>query len=65
MAEEMNRRPYVREERVSWIVRHPRYLRYMAREFSCLFIGAWTLMMVWGLRQLAVGGAPGARGVRR
>jgi fumarate reductase subunit C len=29
----------------------------MAREFSCLFIGAWTLMMVWGLKQLAEGRA--------
>ena len=55
MAEEVSRRPYVREEGLRWILRHPRYLRYMAREFSCLFIGAWTLMMVWGLKQLADG----------
>jgi fumarate reductase subunit C len=32
-------------------------MRYMAREFSCIFIGAWTLMMVWGLKQLAEGRA--------
>jgi len=55
MAEEMSRRPYVREETWRWIFRHPRYVRYMAREFSCLFIGAWTLLLVWGLKRLAEG----------
>jgi len=51
----MSRRPYLREEGLSWIFRHPRYLRYMTREFSCLFIGAWTLMLVWALKQLSDG----------
>lgn len=53
----MSRKPYVREMTSAWIFRHPRYLRYMVREFSCLFIGAWTLLMVWGLMQLAEGPA--------
>jgi len=53
----MSRKPYVREMTSEWIFRHPRYLRYMTREFSCLFIGAWTLMLVWGLGQLAQGPA--------
>jgi len=53
----MSRNPYVREMTSEWITRHPRYLRYMVREFSCLFIGGWTLMMVWGLAQLAQGPA--------
>lgn len=53
----MSRNPYVREEGLRWIFRHPRYVRYMVREFSCLFIGAWTLLMVWGLKQLAEGPA--------
>jgi fumarate reductase subunit C len=57
MAEKMSRRPYVRAMTFRWIFRHPRYVRYMAREFSCLFIGAWTLLMVWGLKQLADGPA--------
>lgn len=57
MAEDVKRRPYVREETWRWIFRHPRYLRYMAREFSCLFIGAWTLLLVWGLKQLSEGPA--------
>ena len=51
----MSRKPYLRKEGLSWIFRHPRYLRYMTRELSCLFIGAWTLLMVWGLKQLADG----------
>ena len=57
MGEEMSRKPYMREFTSEWIFRHPRYLRYMLREFSCLFIGAWTLLMVWGLKQLADGPA--------
>jgi fumarate reductase subunit C len=57
MAEKMSRKPYLREISSEWIFRHPRYLRYMVREFSCLFIGGWTLMMVWGLKQLAEGPA--------
>lgn len=51
----MSRKPYVRAVTTEWIFRHPRYLRYMAREFSCLFIGGWTLLMVWGLKALSEG----------
>ena len=51
----MSRKPYLREEGLSWIFRHPRYLRYMTREFSCLFIGAWTLMLVCALARLSEG----------
>ena len=53
----MSRKPYVRKFTLEWIFRHPRYLRYLAREFSCLFIGGWTLLMVWGLKRLAEGPA--------
>jgi succinate dehydrogenase subunit C len=51
----MSRRPYVRAETWRWVLRHPRYLRYMAREFSCLFIAGWTFMLVCGLKRLAEG----------
>lgn len=61
----MSRRPYVRAMTFRWIFRHPRYVRYMAREFSCLFIGAWTLLMVWGLKQLADGPAAWAAFLER
>lgn len=48
--------PYVRTiPRVRWFFRHPRYVRYMMREVTCLFIGAYTLLLVWGLRELAQG----------
>jgi fumarate reductase subunit C len=53
----MSRKPYVRPITSEWITRHPRYVRYMVREFSCLFIGGWTLIMVWGLKRLAEGPA--------
>ena len=53
----MNPLPYRRPITSEWIFRHPRYLRYMVREFSCLFIGGWTLLMVWGLKQLSEGPA--------
>jgi len=50
-----SRKPYLREISSEWIFRHPRYLRYLVREFSCLFIGAWTFMAVVGLKRLAEG----------
>ena len=54
----MSRVPYVRTiPKVRWFLRHPRYIRYMTREATCLFIGAYTLLMVWGLRELANGPA--------
>ena len=50
--------PYVREiPKVRWFFRHPRYMRYLAREVTCLFIAAYTLLLVWGLKQLAEGPA--------
>ena len=53
----MSRNPYVRPMTSEWIFRHSRYVRYMLREFSCLFIAGWTLMLVWGMKQLAEGPA--------
>lgn len=54
----MSRKPYVREiPKFRWFFRQPRYLRYMAREFSCLFIGAYTLLLVAGLNSLSQGPA--------
>lgn len=58
MAEEMSRKPYHREvPRVRWFFEHPRYLRYMAREVTCLFIGAYTLLVVVGIGRLSEGQA--------
>lgn len=56
MGEKMSRRPYVREiPKHTWFFRHPRYMRYMAREITCIFIGAYTLMLLVGLARLSQG----------
>ena len=56
MAEKVTRRPYVRETpRFRWMFRHPRYLRYMAREVTCVFIGAYAVLLLFALARLAEG----------
>jgi fumarate reductase subunit C len=58
MVEKMSRNPYVREvPKVSWFFDHPRYLRYMAREITCLFVGAYTLLLAVGFVRLSQGQA--------
>lgn len=58
MAEKIGRKPYVREvPKFRWFFRHPRYLRYMAREFTCLFIGVYTVIMLVGVMRVAEGPA--------
>ncbi len=58
MAEKVSRNPYWREvPRTRWFFARPRYLRYMARELSCVFIGAYTLLLVVGIARLAEGRA--------
>ncbi len=52
----MTGKPYVRKvPRFSWFFRQPRYLRYMAREVTCIFIGAYAVLLVVALRRLAEG----------
>jgi len=52
----MSRKPYVRDvATTSWWLDRPRYLRYMVREASCIFIGAYTGVLVVGLVRLAQG----------
>lgn len=54
----MSRKPYVREiPKFSWFFRHPRYVRYMAREITCVFIGAYTLLLLAGVMRLSQGQA--------
>ncbi|HET7063958.1 MAG TPA: hypothetical protein VFI49_06740 [Rudaea sp.] len=54
----MSRRPYVREvSKTRWYFRHPRYLRYMSREVTCVFIGAFALLLLCALGRLAQGQA--------
>lgn len=52
------RRPYNRPvSPTTWYFQHPRYLRYMSREVTCIFIGAFALLMVCLLERLAAGQA--------
>jgi len=54
----MSRRPYIREtSRTGWWLRQPRYIRYMMREISALFIGAYALVLIVALFELSQGEA--------
>ncbi|MCF6288459.1 MAG: fumarate reductase subunit C [Proteobacteria bacterium] len=41
----------------TWWLRQGRYLRYILRELSSLFIGIFSILMVWGLYRLSQGEA--------
>lgn len=52
----MSRKPLIREvPPTTWYFRHPRYLRYMSREITSLFVGAYCVLLVFGLGALAGG----------
>jgi len=54
----MSRKPYVRKvSKTRWYFKHPRYLRYMSREVTCLFIGAFALLMLCTVERLSEGRA--------
>ena len=54
----MSRRPYIRPASITtWWLAQPRYIRYMAREVSCVFIGAYTAVVTVGLLRLSEGAA--------
>ena len=54
----MTRRPYIRPvRRYSWWLSQPRYIRYMLREVSAAFIGAYILVLIVGLLRLGQGPA--------
>jgi len=54
----MSRRPFVRPaSTTTWWLAQPRYIRYMAREVSCILIGAYTGVVVVGLLRLSEGAA--------
>jgi len=54
MGEKMSRKPYLRPlPKTSWFLRQPRYMRYMAREVTCIFIGAYTILLIVALARLA------------
>ncbi len=52
----MNGKPYLRKvSRYGWYLRQPRYLRYMAREVSCVFIAAYAMLLLLALKRLGDG----------
>ena len=49
-------KPYVRPlSPTTWFLTQPRYKRYMAREVTCLFIFAYTFLLIIGLKRLSEG----------
>lgn len=54
----MSRKPLVRDvPPTSWFLRHPRYMRYMAREVTSVFIGAYCVLLVVAMERLSAGPA--------
>lgn len=52
----MSRKPFVRVvSRTRWYFKHPRYLRYMSREVTCIFIGALALLLLCAVARLSQG----------
>nr|VFJ57356.1 MAG: fumarate reductase subunit C [Candidatus Kentron sp. FM]VFJ57633.1 MAG: fumarate reductase subunit C [Candidatus Kentron sp. FM]VFK12174.1 MAG: fumarate reductase subunit C [Candidatus Kentron sp. FM] len=50
------RKPYIREvPKASWYLRQGRYVRYMAREVTCVFIGIYTFLLLAGVGALSKG----------
>lgn len=52
----MSRNPYVRPiSKTGWWTKQPRFIRYMAREVTCIFIGFFCIMMLHALCALSSG----------
>ena len=52
----MSRKPCVRPvSKTGWWLTHPRYMRYMSREVTCVFIGAFALLMLCTVERLSKG----------
>lgn len=52
----MSRKPFVRQvSKTGWYLKHPRYMRYMSREVTCIPIAAFALLMLCTLERLSRG----------
>ncbi|MBL6932580.1 MAG: fumarate reductase subunit C [Rhodospirillales bacterium] len=51
----MNNAPYIRPMPASWWLRQGRYVRYMIREATCLFVGLHALVLLVGVYRLSQG----------
>jgi fumarate reductase subunit C len=53
----MSRRPYLRKVERTWWLGHRRYVVYMIRELTSLFVALYCVLLVAGLVRLAQGQA--------
>lgn len=53
----MSRKPYMRKFPKWWWLKQGRYRTYMIRELTCIFIGAYSIVIVVGLMRLSQGRA--------
>lgn len=52
----MNRKPYVREiSNTTWYLERRRDLTHMLQEVTSLFIGIYTIILLWGVKALSEG----------
>lgn len=51
------RKPYVKPMPRSWFLRNSFHTLYMVREGTSLFVGAYSLILMWGLASLVKGEA--------
>lgn len=49
------RRPYIPSMPSTWWLQRPSYLRYMLRELTCVWIGAYVVTLIIGLYRLGQG----------
>ena len=54
----MSRQPYIRPiSKTTWYMRNGRYKIYMMREMTCLLVGVYSMLLIFGLAALAEGSA--------
>ena len=50
----MSRQPYIRPmSRTTWYLRNGRYKVYMLRELTCLLVGLYSFLLIYGLAALS------------
>lgn len=52
----MSRKPYIRPlAKSTWWLSQGLYTSYMVREVTCIFIGIYSTILIWGLMRLSEG----------
>jgi fumarate reductase subunit C len=52
------RKPYIRKFEKTWWLGQPRFMLYMLRELTCLFLCAYSIVILIGLLRLSQGRGP-------